>query len=176
MANGMVTCNYKSIFCHSVTCFGKAAGIGIMFARAEAPNSPKTRMMNGVLLLVFPGPNAQPFVHDPPRASICHQGTEACLLELHRFMTLGGSGFPDSPNTIDWPPLAFQGLAPMDQLSKSRTKKTSEPPKCHWLPATGFQRVQNPDPNKLHNACKSSSRQTTTSTKSMVSRNLTMRG
>ena len=27
------------------------------------------------------------------------QGTEASLLELRRFMTLGGAGFPDSPNT-----------------------------------------------------------------------------
>ena len=30
--------------------------------------------------------------------------------------------FPDSPNTTGWPPVVFQGLAPMDQLSKSRTK------------------------------------------------------
>ena len=27
------------------------------------------------------------------------QGTEAMLLELRRFMTLGGAGFPDSPST-----------------------------------------------------------------------------
>ena len=27
------------------------------------------------------------------------QGTEASLLELRRFMLLGGAGFPDSPNT-----------------------------------------------------------------------------
>ena len=64
----------------------------------------------------------KPFVHDSPRASICHHGTEAGLLELRRFMTLGGLGLPDSPNTTGWPPLAFQGLAPMDQLSKSKTK------------------------------------------------------
>ena len=38
------------------------------------------------------------------------------------FMTLRGLGVPDSPNTTGWPPLVFQGLAPMDQLSKSRTK------------------------------------------------------
>ena len=50
------------------------------------------------------------------------QGTEASLLELRRFMTLGGAGFRDSPNTTGWPQLAFQGLAPMDQLSKSRTQ------------------------------------------------------
>ena len=30
--------------------------------------------------------------------------------------------FPDSPNTTGWPPGVFQGLAPIDQLSKSRTE------------------------------------------------------
>ena len=64
----------------------------------------------------------KPLVHDSQRASIYHQGTEASLLELRGFMTLRGLGFPDSPNTTGWPPLVFQGLAPMDQLSKSRTK------------------------------------------------------
>ena len=64
----------------------------------------------------------KPLVHDLQRASIYHQGTEASLLELRRFMTLRGLGFPDSPNTTGCPPLVFQGLAPMDQLSKSRTK------------------------------------------------------
>ena len=60
---------------------------------------------------------------------------------------------------------------------KEITSKTNtEPPKCHWLPATGFQRVQNPNPNKIYNESKSCSRQTTTSAKSMVSRNLTIRG
>ena len=56
------------------------------------------------------------------------------------------------------------------------SKTNTEPPECHWLPATGFQRVQNPDPNKIHNASRSCSRQTTTSAKSVVSRNLTVRG
>ena len=38
-------------------------------------------------------------------------------------------------------------------LGQEITSKTNtEPPKCHWLPATGFQRVQNPDPNQIHNA------------------------
>ena len=64
----------------------------------------------------------KPLVHDSQRASIYHQGTEASLLELGTFMTLRGLGVPDSPNTTGWPPLVFQGLAPMDQLSKSRTK------------------------------------------------------
>ena len=64
----------------------------------------------------------KPLVHASQRASIYHQGTEASLLELRRFMTLRGLGFPDSPNTTGWPPLVVQGLAPMDQLSKSRTK------------------------------------------------------
>ena len=65
----------------------------------------------------------QPLVHDSLCPFIYHQGTEASLLELRRFMTLGsGLGFPYSPNTTGWPPLVFQGLAPMDQLSKSRTK------------------------------------------------------
>ena len=60
----------------------------------------------------------KPLVHDSQRASIYHQGTEASLLELRRFMTLGSGLGP----TTGWPPLVFQGLAPMDQLSKSRTK------------------------------------------------------
>ena len=62
-----------------------------------------------------------PLVHDSPCPFIYHQGTEASLLELRRFMTLGsGLGFPDSPNTTgQW---YLEGLAPMDQLSKSRTK------------------------------------------------------
>ena len=60
----------------------------------------------------------KPWVHDSPRASICHQGTEASLLELRRFMTLGGLGVPDSPNTTGWPPPTFQGLAHMDLRGK----------------------------------------------------------
>ena len=68
----------------------------------------------------------KPLVHDLQRASIYHQGTEASLLELRRFMTLRGLGFPDSPNTTGCPPLVFQGLAPMDQLSKSRTKTIAD--------------------------------------------------
>ena len=117
-------------------------------------------------------------VHDAQRASIYHQETEASLLELSRFITLHGLGFPDSPNTTGWPPLVFQGLAPMDQLSKSRTKtnlqikyRTPEMPLAarHW-----FSQGQNQDPNKLHNASKSCSKQTTTSTKNIVSRNLTI--
>ena len=84
----------------------------------------------------------KPLVHDSQRASIYHQGTEASLLELRRFMTLRGLGFPDSPNTTGWPPLVFQGLARMDQLSKSRTKnnlqakyRTFEMPLAarHWF-------------------------------------------
>ena len=62
----------------------------------------------------------KPLVHDSQRASIYHQGTEASLLELRRFMTLRGLGFPDSPNTTGWPPLVFQGLARMDQLSQDK--------------------------------------------------------
>ena len=54
------------------------------------------------------------------------------------------------------------------------SKTNTEPPKCHWLSATGFQRVQNPGPNKIQNESKSCSRQTTTSTKRMVSRDLTI--
>ena len=54
------------------------------------------------------------------------------------------------------------------------SKPNTEAPQCHWLPATRFQRVQNPDPNKLHNASKSCSRQNT-STKIMLSRYLTIR-
>ena len=74
---------------------------------------------------------------------------------------------------------------------KITSKPNTEAPQCHWLPATRFQRVQNPDPNKLHNASKSCSRQNTstkimlnaskscsrqnTSTKIMLSRYLTLR-
>ena len=50
----------------------------------------------------------KPLVHDSQSASIYHQGTEASLLELRRFMTLRGLGFPDSPTTTGWPPLVFQ--------------------------------------------------------------------
>ena len=118
----------------------------------------------------------KPLVHDSQRASIYHQGTEASLLELRRFMTLRG----DSPNTTGWPPLVFQGLAPMDQLSKSRTKtnlqakyRTPQMPLAarHWFSEGSKSRF-----NKLHKATKSCSRQTTTSTKSIVSRNLTIHG
>ena len=117
----------------------------------------------------------KPLVHDSQRASIYHQGTEASLLELRRFMTLRG----DSPNTTGWPPLVFQGLAPMDQLSKSRTKtnlqakyRTPQMPLAarHWFSEGSKSRF-----NKLHKATKSCSRQTTTS-KSIVSRNLTIHG
>ena len=93
---------------------------------AEAPNSSKTKMINGVLLLVFPCPNAQ-----------------TC--------------------TNPW------------YMTHSNLQTKYRTPECHWLPAAGFQRVQNLDPKKLHNASKSCSRQKTTSTKSMVSRNLTTR-
>ena len=41
---------------------------------------------------------------------------------------------------------------------KITSKPNTEAPQCHWLPATRFQRVQNPDPNKLHNASKSCSK------------------
>ena len=61
-------------------------------------------------------------------------------------------------------PLAFQGLAPINQLSKSRTKNNLQA------------KYRTPDPNKIHNSSKSCSRQTTTPTKSMVSRNLTIQG
>ena len=57
---------------------------------------------------------------------------------------------------------------------KITSKPNTEAPQCDWLPATRFQRVQNPDPNKLHNASKSCSRQNT-STKIMLSRYLTIR-
>ena len=64
----------------------------------------------------------KPLVHDSQPASIYHQRSEASLLELRGCMTLRGLEFPYCPNTTGWPPLVFQGLAPMDQLSKSRTK------------------------------------------------------
>ena len=62
-----------------------------------------------------------PLVRGSPHASMYHQGTEASLLELRKLMTLGGLGVRDSPNTTGWPPLVFQGLAPMDQWPKSWT-------------------------------------------------------
>ena len=60
------------------------------------------------------------------------------------------------------------------QATKITSKPNTKAPQCHWLPTTRFQRVQNPDPNKLHNASKSCSRQKT-STKIMLSRYLTIR-
>ena len=42
--------------------------------------------------------------HDSPLTSMYNQGTEASLLELHRFMALGGLGVRDPPNTTGWPP------------------------------------------------------------------------
>ena len=41
---------------------------------------------------------------------------------------------------------------------KITSKPNTEALQCHWLPATRFQRVQNPDPNKLYNVSKSCSR------------------
>ena len=39
-----------------------------------------------------------------------------------------------------------------DQSSQKITSKPhTKAPQCHWLPATRFQRVQNPEPNKLAN-------------------------
>ena len=62
-----------------------------------------------------------------------------------------------------------------DQSSQKITSKPhTKAPQCHGLPATRFQRVQNPEPNKLHNASKSCSRQNT-STKITLSRDLTIR-
>ena len=107
----------------------------------------------------------KPLVHDSQRASIYHQGTEASLLELLRCMTLRGLGFPYSPNTTGWPPLVFPGLAPME--AKYRTPPQMPLAARHW-----FSQVPTPDPNKLHKTSKSCSRQTTTSTKNIVSRNL----
>ena len=40
-----------------------------------------------------------------------------------------------------------------DQSSQKITSKPhTKAPQCHWLPATRFQRVLNPEPNTLHNA------------------------
>ena len=64
----------------------------------------------------------KPLVHESQRASIYHQGTEASLLELRRFMTLHGSiikiqdknqppsQIPNPPNAIGCPPLVFRGF------------------------------------------------------------------
>ena len=99
----------------------------------------------------------------------CPYSPEASLLELqvYDFGWFGVSGqtkYHWLVATGGWPPLAFQGLAPINQLSKSRTKNNLQA------------KYRTPDPNKIHNASKSCSRQTTTSTKSMVSRNLTIQG
>ena len=90
--------------------------------KTEAPGSPKTKkMINGDRCSSAAGLSASRCTNLWCMTH-CLLGTEASLLELGRFMALGGLGFPDSPNTTGWPPLLFKGLAPMDQLSKSRTK------------------------------------------------------
>ena len=47
-------------------------------------------------------------------------------------VTLGGLGFPDSPNTSGWRPLVFQGLARVDQQAKYRTPQMPLAA-CHWF-------------------------------------------
>ena len=83
-------------------------------------------MINGVLLLVFPCLNAQTLgtwitacFHLPSwnRGKFAYVCLNCAGLWLRVVWA-----FPDSPNTTGWPPVVFQGLAPMDQLSKSRTK------------------------------------------------------
>ena len=100
----------------------------LMQEKTGAPNSPKTKMIRSWRSMEFCCWSFRlqmhkPLVHDSPFSSVYHQGTGPSLLELHKFMALSGLGFPDSPNTTGWPPRVFQGLAPMDQLSKSTTKK-----------------------------------------------------
>ena len=139
-------------------------------AKAEAPNSPKTKMImeiNRVLLLVFPPPNAQTlgawltaFFRLPSGS----RSKFAWTAQVYGFEWFGVSG----QSKYHWrPPLVFQGLAPMDQLSKSRTKNNLQAkyrtPQMllaahHWF-----------SEDKLHNLSRSCSRQTTTSTEKMVS-------
>ena len=105
------------------------------------------------------------------------QGKFAWTAQVYDFGQVGVSGW----SKYHWlaatgiAGLSIHGINYQNSAQEITSKTNTEPPKCHWLSATGFQRVQNPGPNKIQNASKSCSRQTTTSTKRMVSRNLTIR-
>ena len=103
-----------------------------------------------------------PLVHGWPHASMYHQGTEASLLELRKLVTLGGLGVRDSPNTTGWPPLVFQGLAPMDQWPKSWTTnnrqakyRTPQMPSAgsHWF--SNGSRSRSRETKRRRQVCKS---------------------
>ena len=77
--------------------------------KREAPDSPRTKkMMNGDQWSSAAGLSGaqmhKPLVRDLPVTSVYHQGTEARLLELGRFMA-----GPDSQTTTHRPPLVFHG-------------------------------------------------------------------
>ena len=126
-------------------------------------------MINGVLLLVFPRPDAQtlgtwltPCFHLPSG----NQGQFAWTAQVYDFGYLWVVwGFRTVQIPLagrHWYSRAQHSRINCENSGQEITSKTNtEPPKCHWLPATGFQRVQNPNPNKIHNASKSCSRQTT---------------
>ena len=126
-------------------------------------------MINGVLLLVFPRPDAQtlgtwltPCFHLPSG----NQGKFAWTAQVYDFGYLWVVwGFRTVQIPLagrHWYSRAQHSRINCENSGQEITSKTNtEPPKCHWLPATGFQRVQNLNPNKIHNASKSCSRQTT---------------
>ena len=112
-----------------------------------------------------------------------HVSLWRCNLETTDWIVVPSAWVPNPPNADGCTPVAFWwlGFGKVKALLRNQNpshKITSKPhteaPQCHWLPATRFQRVQNPEPNKLHNASKSCSKQTT-STKIMLSRDLTIR-
>ena len=129
------------------------------------------QMINGVLLLVFARLDAQTLCtwlaacfHLPSK----NRSKFAWTAQVYDFGRFGGYG----QSKYHW--LAATGISglsthgPMDQISKSKTK--TKPQSKYRTPANVIDR------NKLHNASQSCSRQTTTSTKNMVSEKLTMPG
>ena len=121
----------------------------------------KNKKISGVLLLVFPRPDAQTpgtwltaCVHS---AIVCLNcaGLWLCMVWGFRTVQIQPAGRHGYFRAFQHPWIKDQNPG-----QKITSKPNTEPPKCHRLAATA----------KLHNASKSCSRQTNTSTKSMVSR------
>ena len=154
-----------------------------MQEKTEAPNSPKTKMImevNGVLLMVFPLPNAQTlgaWLTAFFRLPSGNRSKFAWTAQAYGFEWLGGSG----QSKCHW--LAATGISGVSthgstiktQDKKQLSSQIRTPQMLlaahHWF-SEGF----NTYPNKLHNASKLCSRETTTSTKRMVSRHVIIFG
>ena len=119
---------------------------------------PFSQSPTGVLLLVFPRPDAQPLgtwltacFHVPSG----NRGKFAWTAQAGDFGR-------DSPNTTGWPPLVFQGLAPMDQRPKSWTTnnrqakyRTPQMPSAgsHWF--SNGSRSRSRETKRRRQVCKS---------------------